>query len=31
MARRGVDMTDEEVELFLDLGQRVRSYEAKAR
>ena len=31
MARRGVDMTDEEVELFLDLGQRVRSYEAKAK
>jgi UDP-N-acetylglucosamine diphosphorylase/glucosamine-1-phosphate N-acetyltransferase len=31
MARRDVDMTDEEVELFLDLGKRVRSFEATAR
>lgn len=29
MARRNVDMTDDEVELFLDLGTRVRSYEAR--
>ena len=27
MARRKVDMTDEEIELFLDLGQRVREFE----
>ncbi len=27
MARRNLDMTDEEVELFLDLGSRVREYE----
>lgn len=31
MARRDVDMTDEEVELFLDLGTRVKSFEARAR
>jgi hypothetical protein len=31
MARRDVDMTDEEVELFLDLGQRVKSYETRSR
>lgn len=31
MARRNMDMTDEEVELFIDLGTRVRSYEAPAR
>lgn len=31
MARRDVDMTDEEVELFLDLGQRVRTYEGRSR
>lgn len=30
MARRDVDMTDDEVELFLDLGTRVQSYEEKA-
>ena len=30
MARRNIDMTDDEVELFLDLGDRVRSFE-KAR
>ncbi len=30
MARRDVDMTDDEVELFLDLGKRVKSYEGKA-
>ncbi len=29
MVRRDVDMTDDEVELFLDLGSRVRLYEAK--
>jgi hypothetical protein len=28
MARRNVDMTDEEVELFLDLATRVREYES---
>ena len=27
MARRNVEMTDSEVELFLDLGDRVRGYE----
>jgi UDP-N-acetylglucosamine diphosphorylase / glucose-1-phosphate thymidylyltransferase / UDP-N-acetylgalactosamine diphosphorylase / glucosamine-1-phosphate N-acetyltransferase / galactosamine-1-phosphate N-acetyltransferase len=27
MGRRNIDMTDEEVELFLDLGQRVQQYE----
>ncbi len=31
MARRDVDMTDEEVELFLDLGKRVREYESPPR
>ncbi len=31
MARRDVDMTDDEVELFLDLGTRVSSFEASAR
>lgn len=31
MARRDVDMTDDEVELFLDLGKRVKSFEANAR
>ena len=30
MTRRNIDMTDDEVELFLDLGQRVRTYEKKA-
>ncbi len=30
MARRNIDMTDEEIELFLDLGTRVREVEAKA-
>jgi UDP-N-acetylglucosamine diphosphorylase/glucosamine-1-phosphate N-acetyltransferase len=30
MARRQIDMTDEEVELFLDLGQRVQEFEARA-
>ena len=29
MARREVEMTDEEVELFLDLGQRVQQFEAR--
>jgi NDP-sugar pyrophosphorylase family protein len=29
MVRRDVDMTDDEVELFLDLGSRVHLYEAK--
>lgn len=29
MARRNIDMTDDEVELFLDLGARVREFEAK--
>jgi UDP-N-acetylglucosamine diphosphorylase/glucosamine-1-phosphate N-acetyltransferase len=29
MARRDVEMTDEEVELFLELGQRVQHYEAR--
>lgn len=29
MARRDVDMTDEEVELFVELGQRVQHYEAR--
>jgi UDP-N-acetylglucosamine diphosphorylase/glucosamine-1-phosphate N-acetyltransferase len=29
MGRRNVDMTDEEVELFLDLGQRVRQFEGR--
>ncbi len=29
MGRRNMDMTDEEVELFLDLGQRVQEYEAR--
>jgi len=29
MARRDVDMTDEEVELFIDLGQRARTYEGR--
>ncbi|MHC4698670.1 MAG: putative sugar nucleotidyl transferase [Planctomycetota bacterium] len=28
MVRRGIDMTDEEVEYYLDLGTRVRSYES---
>ncbi len=31
MVRRGVDITDEEVELMLDLGTRVKSFEAAAR
>ncbi|MGB2988141.1 MAG: glucose-1-phosphate thymidylyltransferase [Phycisphaerae bacterium] len=31
MARRNVDMTDDEVELLLDLGTRVRFFEANAR
>ncbi|MGD2108635.1 MAG: putative sugar nucleotidyl transferase [Phycisphaerae bacterium] len=31
MARRDVDMTDDEVELFLDLGQRVKTFEGRAR
>lgn len=31
MARRNIDMTDEEVELFLDLGSRVRTYESPGR
>ena len=31
MARRNIDMTDDEVELFLDLGERVRSFEKEAR
>lgn len=31
MARRNVDMTDDEVELFIDLGTRVRTFEAAAR
>jgi len=30
MARRGIDMTDDEVELFLELGQIVQKYEARA-
>lgn len=30
MKRRNVDMTDEEVALFLDLGQRVQQYEARS-
>jgi len=30
MGRRNVDMTDEEVELFLDLGQRVQQYEPRS-
>ncbi len=30
MGRRNIDMTDEEVELFLDLGQRVQHYEARS-
>ena len=31
MARRNIDMTDDEVELFLDLGERVRTFEKKPR
>lgn len=31
MARRGVEITDEEVELFLDLGKRAREYERAPR
>jgi len=31
MARRDVDMTDEEVELFIDLGQRAKTYEGRSR
>ena len=31
LASREVDMTDEEVELFLDLGTRVKAFEANAR
>ncbi len=31
MARRNIDMTDDEVELFLDLGKRTREFEAAAR
>lgn len=31
MVRRGIDMTDAEVELFLDLGTRVGAYEARAK
>ena len=31
MARRNMDMTDEEVELFLDLGTRVRTHESRPR
>ena len=31
MARRHIDMTDEEIELFLDLGTRVQEFEAKPR
>ena len=31
MVRRGIDMTDAEVELFLDLGTRVGTYEARAK
>lgn len=30
MARRNVEMTDEEVELFLDLGQRVQQFESRS-
>ena len=30
MGRRNIDMTDEEVELFLDLGQRVQQFEARS-
>jgi len=30
MARRNIDMTDEEIELFLDLSQRVQQFEARA-
>lgn len=30
MGRRNMDMTDEEVELFLDLGQRVQQFEARS-
>jgi hypothetical protein len=30
MGRRDIDMTDEEVELFLDLGQRVQQFETRA-
>ena len=29
MARRNIDMTDDEVGLFLDLGERVRSFESQ--
>ena len=31
MVRRGVDMTDDEVELFLELGERARTLEVKSR
>ncbi|MCH7591417.1 MAG: hypothetical protein IH989_01375 [Planctomycetes bacterium] len=31
MARRNIDMTDDEVELFLDLGERVRTFEKAPR
>ncbi len=31
MTRRNIDMTDDEVELFLELGERVRTYESTAK